>query len=1291
MRIIKNLFFLLMVLCAKPLFAFDFEVDGIYYNYRSGYSGEVVVAPAPSSNPYSGSVRIPYTVNKNFTTYKVTGIGSKAFRNCTNLTSILIDDNVEYIGTNAFDGCTSLTSVTFGNSIRSIEFEAFARCSALTSIHILSSVNYMGTYAFYGCSGLTNVNIDDLEAWCRISFEGEYSNPCSIAHHLTLNGEEIKSLAIPSTITAIKDYAFVGCSNFTDISFNSSVTSIGEFSFSDCTGLTNVTIPNSVTSIGRSAFYNCSGLTTMTIPNSVTSIGNAAFQRCTSLNILNYNAISCDGFSRTDSDRPFNDLNIKIINIGDGVRTIPNYFVYGLTQLTSITIPSTVSSIGRHAFAYCSSLTELHFNAMSCTDFNSSYLPFTRTFISSIQIGDEVQRIPAYFAKDLTTLRTVTIGNAVNSIGGFAFYGCNCMTELSMGNSVISIESSAFYDCSALKFISLPNSLRTIGKNAFNYCTGLQSVYCFAELPPVMEESNCFNSSTYNSSTLFVPYQSLETYKTTNYWNKFSRAYGLDSEGNILADGISLNATYKNLNVGEYFMLTATVLPGVATNKTVQWSSSDNSVATVNNEGLVTAKKEGNATIKATTTDGTNLSASCEITVLLIPVTSISLNKTSLTLDVNETFRLIASISPIDASYKNVTWTSSNTSVAIVDDDGLVTPVSIGSVTIKASTTDGTNLSASCEVTVLRKVKSITLNESNISLVLPESVQLTVTITPSDATNKSLHWTSSNTDVAAVDSNGYITSVNPGTATITATTTDGSNLSATCQVTVIKQYVTSITLSESKLVMHLGETAQLIADVEPYNASNKVLSWSSGNTSIARVDNNGLVTAISDGTTYIRARATDGSNVYANCTVEVLPDYYITLDTLSHIRGSSTQVVDLPVTLINKNLISGIQFDVSLPNDVSFNFVDGVPDVWLDDARKTRTHSVSVSQLSNGKYRVLVTSSSAKDLKGNDGVLVHMNMLLPQLHNVGNYTIGISNIIASEADETRHALNNTSTSVRFYYIVGDADANAIVDIADHAATASKILGKSPSPFYSDAANVDNNYSLDVVDLVGITNIALELKPITIRQAPIRGGVENRIFCEVLRLNADDEREINLGIVGDFNFAGFQMDLQLPRGLELIEASLGEDTANLGLVTALMPDGKIRLLGTSFSDDEVDGVCPKLLKLRLKADRYYLPGTDIEFSDILFAERNLNSHSFDASCIEYVEPSSVYELIDGIRIYVENSNIIVDTPVEGYVQLIAVDGRIVDEYFVQVGHNVYPTDVEGIYIIHFKDKAIKVRF
>jgi hypothetical protein len=592
-------------------------------------------------------------------------------------------------------------------------------------------------------------------------------------------------------------------------------------------------------------------------------------------------------------------------------------------------------------------------------------------------------------------------------------------------------------------------------------------------------------------------------------------------------------------------------------------------------------------------------------------------------------------------------------------------------------------------VTVVKRIKNITLNESSLTLTLPETAQLTAIITPSDAVNQVLNWTSSNTSVATVDNNGFITSKGVGTTTIKATTTDGSNLSASCQVTVNKQYVTSISLNESSMVMHIGDTFQLIADVQPENASNPTLNWSSGNTSVARVDNTGLVTAVAGGTTYIKASATDGSHIYANCLVQVLPDYYLTLDTLSHIRGESARVEDMQVSLINKNLISGIQFDVSLPDDVEFNLVDGMPDVTLDDARATRSHSIATSQLSNGKYRVLVTSSTSKDLKGHDGVLVHMNLLLPQMHNTGNAYVNISNIIASEADETGHTLNNTSAPVRFYYIVGDADANAVVDIADHTATASKILGRSPSPFYYDAANVDGNSSLNVVDLVGITNIALEIRPITVQQAPAVGFVENRLFCDKLKLNADNEAEIKVGMDCAFDFAGFQMDVTMPRGLALVDATLGEKASKLGLVTEVLPDGKIRILGTSFSDAEVDGACPQLLTLKVKAERNYVSGSQIEFSDILFAQRDLTSHSFDGLNVEYVEQSSVYELMNDARIYIEDRNIIVDTPVAGTVQIIAVDGRMV-EYQAQVGHNVYKVDFNGIYIIHFIDKTLKVR-
>ena len=897
---------------------------------------------------------------------------------------------------------------------------------------------------------------------------------------------------------------------------------------------------------------------------------------------------------------------------------------------------------------------------------------------------------------------------------------------------------------------------------------------CEATTPPVWDnKDDMFTNYTYYNAPLRVPASSKNAYLADQNWRQFYTIIGIGTDGEVLATSISLNtstllldvgavsqlsatvypsnttnkevawtssnasiaqvdnngfvtaiapgtvtikatttdgsnlsatcsvtvvrkATSITLNVNSLSMfvyqtsqLTATIYPTNASNKTVAWTSSNPAVATVSSTGLVTANVSGTTIITATTTDGTNLSASCEVTVSIVPVSSISLNNTSLTLDVNDTYQLVESILPNNATYKTVMWTSSNPAVATVSSSGLVTPIAPGNTVIIATTTDGTNLSASCQVTVIKRVKSITLNESSMTLTLPETALLTATVIPVDATNPNLNWASSNPSVATVDANGFIRSKAVGTTTIWATTTDGSNLSVSCQVTVRKQYVTSITLNESKLVMHIGESYPLMAEILPENASDKTLTWTTGNSSIAIVDNNGLVTAIEGGTTVIRAIAADGSNVSSSCEIEVIPDYYIMLDTLTYVRGALSQIMDLPVSLVNKNLISGIQFDVTLPSGVKFNYIEDSPDVWLDDARKTRSHSISANQLSNGKYRILVSSSSSKDLKGYDGVLVHMNLILPQENSTGSRYINVSNIIASEADETRHTLDNKSTMVNFCYIVGDADANAIVDIADHAATSSKILGKSPSPFFYDAANVDGNTSLDVVDLVGITNIALEIKPITIRQAPVIGGFENRLICDNLRINSGCEQDIAIGLDCGFDFAGFQMDLTLPRGLKLLAATLGEEASELGLTAEMMPNGKIRILGTSFSDAEISGICSKLLTLKVKAESDYISGTEIEFDDILFAERNLTAHFLDGSCIVYVAPSSVYELMEEARIYVENGHVIVETPVAGIVQIIDLVGRVV-EYQAQVGRNVYAVDADGIYIIHFNDKTIKVR-
>ena len=338
----------------------------------------------------------------------VRSIGSGAFRDCTSLTSVTINsnailsktyfpsmnlqkifgeqvkeyhigDNVEKIGDYAFSLCSGLTSVTIGNSVDSIGISAFSGCTGLTSVTIPNSVTSIGGSAFYECSSLTKVIVNDIAAWCNISFGNDYGNPLTYAKHLYSNeNTEITNLVIPDEVTSIKDYAFYYCSGLTSVTIPNSVTSIGSEAFDGCSGLTSVTIPNSVTSIGDYAFYKCSSLTSVTIPNSVTSIGERAFQNCSGL---------------------------TSVNIPNSVTSIGDYAFSGCSGLTSITIPNSVTSIGIQAFS-------------SCTGLTSVTIPNSVT-----SIGEA-----AFFL--CTGLTSITIPNSVTSIGESAFYNCYGLTDI---------------------------------------------------------------------------------------------------------------------------------------------------------------------------------------------------------------------------------------------------------------------------------------------------------------------------------------------------------------------------------------------------------------------------------------------------------------------------------------------------------------------------------------------------------------------------------------------------------------------------------------------------------------------------------------------------------------------------------------------------------------------------------------------------------------------------------------------------------------------------------------------
>ena len=250
--------------------------------------------------------------------------------------------------------------------------------------------------------------------------------------------------------------------------------------------------------------------------------------------------------------------------------------------------------------------------------------------------------------------------------------------------------------------------------------------------------------------------------------------------------GVSLDKNRLTLDVGGTATLAATVEPDEASIKNVTWSSDNESVATVDTSGTVTAHSTGNATITATAADGSGEKATCTVTVnaaATVHVTGVSLDKTSLELTEGDTETLTATVEPSDATNKNVTWSTSDASIATVT-DGVVTAVAPGTATITVTTENG-NKTATCAVTVTAAtvpVTGVTLNKTSTSLYVGDTETLTATVAPDNATDKTVTWTSSNPSVATVE-NGVVTAVSAGTATITVTTDDGTK-TATCTVTV---------------------------------------------------------------------------------------------------------------------------------------------------------------------------------------------------------------------------------------------------------------------------------------------------------------------------------------------------------------------------------------------------------------------------------------------------------------------------------------------------------------------------
>ena len=334
MKTIKQLLITIAVLlCSATASAYDFEVDGIYYNILS--ISDLTVQVTAGENKYSGEVIIPSTVSYKSKTLTVTSIGYYAFYECDGLTSITIPNSVTSIRDYAFYECDELTSITIPNSVTSIGEQAFEYCSGLTSVIIGNSVTSIGNLAFYECKGLkTVINLSYLTLTKRSDKYGYVAYYANKVINVP-NGDIVDDFIFSTSDNKHTLANYFGSKNVIILpeDYNGDSYAIGDKAFYDCGGLTSITIPNSVTGIGKSAFENCYRLTSVTIPNSVKTIGKSAFAYC---------------------------YRLTSVTIPNSVTSIGDWAFACCDGLTSITIPNSVTSIGDYAFYECDGLTSIY-------------------------------------------------------------------------------------------------------------------------------------------------------------------------------------------------------------------------------------------------------------------------------------------------------------------------------------------------------------------------------------------------------------------------------------------------------------------------------------------------------------------------------------------------------------------------------------------------------------------------------------------------------------------------------------------------------------------------------------------------------------------------------------------------------------------------------------------------------------------------------------------------------------------------------------------------------------------
>ena len=580
----------------------------------------------------------------------ITSISNHAFYNCKELRSVDMSDDVTAIFPYAFANCENLSTVKISKSVITIGYGAFSNCKSLTKIEIpksLMKTTYPnGLFPYEGGVFINCINLHTV-----IFEQGITTIPQCL--FFFFNG--IQEIIIPNTVKIIEKYAFYNCENLKSVQISTGIEAIHECSFMNNSSLLEITIPDTVTKIGTNLFSGCTSLTNVKLPSTIPAIEQGMFQNCTSLT-----AIELPETVTAIRQYAFQNAGLTALTLPKNVTTIENYAFDGCTDLAQITFNESLKTIGMYAFRNNDAMTEL-------------------------TVPDSVTTIGEYAFQDCDALAAAVISDSVTSIGAYIFAHCDSLKDVKLGTGISKIPAYAFNLCPELQKIVLPYRVSTIDANAFTNCTKLTEII-------IPRGTASISASAFSYPDRLTIYGISGTYAET-YANQIGAVF-VNRE--VHAEKITLSYTVVSMLKGAKQALVMRVEPEDFTDEVV-WAGNNPDILEVDSTGMITAKAVGTATVRVAVGAQT---ASCTVTVAQ-PVTGISLSKSSLSLDAFEEYTLTASVYPSNADDKSVEWMSSDETIAVVSQNGKVTPLSKGVAVITVKAKDGSNRTAQCNVTVI--------------------------------------------------------------------------------------------------------------------------------------------------------------------------------------------------------------------------------------------------------------------------------------------------------------------------------------------------------------------------------------------------------------------------------------------------------------------------------------------------------------------------------------------------------------------------------------------------------------